>query len=422
MPAVIEDVERHALKLPFRDLPERNMARELPHWRYVDIYELELENGVRGLGETMPFYTWDPDPNRSLASLIGRNAAKLVWQDQLGPGLQMAATDAVARSLAVPIHELLGEQKREATPLSWWCIDMPPADLVAEAERARAKGYTALKMKARPWFDLRAQLAVLADALPPTMEIDLDFNGTLLDAKRATPLLQDVTGSPQVSHLEEPLPPTDHAGNRELRSTCSVPIVQHYEEVVSELSLEDPSCDGFVVTGGSNAIRDAGAVSVVADRPFWLQLVGSEITAAFTIQCGAVAECATWPAVTCHQLFDCCLLNEPIEVRDGLARVPEGAGLGYELDRATISEFKCDRPQSRPTPPRLIESNWPDGPTLYFGSGKTDFMLQAAQSGQLPYFRRGVETRIVPNDGSQAWDQLYETATSGPVRKSEPVI
>jgi hypothetical protein len=38
----------------------------------------------------------------------------------------------------------------------------------------------------------------------------------------------------------------------------------------------------------------------------------------------------------------------------------------------------------------------------------------AANSGEYPFFERGVKTRLVPDDGSKKWRETYEKARKKP--------
>ena len=51
-------VDRTTVKLPYRETSGRNMARELPHWAWAEVIEVELSSGVTGFGETLLYYTW----------------------------------------------------------------------------------------------------------------------------------------------------------------------------------------------------------------------------------------------------------------------------------------------------------------------------------------------------------------------------
>ena len=422
MQATIERIEQHPVRLPYRPVPERNMDRELPHWRYLEIVEVELTDGTVGFGETLTFYTWGETTDEDVERARGGDAAALMWDDSLGAGLQMALFDAVARSLSVPIHALLGEQVHERTPLSWWCIDMPPEDWVDEAERAHAAGYTNLKVKGRPWFDLFAQMEALDDALPEDFGVDVDFNGTLLDADRGLPLLEDLEAYRQLSHVEGPIPQPDVDGNRRITEALSVPVALHYGRPDVLPMITEPMCDGFVLSGGASALRDQAAVTAAAEMPGWLQLVGSGITAAYSLHWGAVIEQATWPAINCHQLYEHDLLADPIVIEEGTAAVPDGPGLGHQIDRDALDRYACEKPEERPNPPRLVEADWPDGPTVYVAAQQVNFMIDAAMDEYFPYFAPGVETRLLPDDGTDDWRTMCETATDEPVVEDGRVL
>jgi galactonate dehydratase len=392
------------------------MARELPHWRYSEIVEVQLKCGVKGFGETLLYYTWGVTEDDDVARARGKNAAGLMWDDSLGAGLQMALFDAVARAGEVPLHALLGKKVHERTPLSWWNIDTSPEDMAAECKQALRDGYMAYKTKGRPWIDLWQQFEQSRRVVPKSFKIDMDFNDTLLDAKRAIPILKEFEIYPQVGIYETPIPQDDVEGNRAIRDATSVAIAHHYGTPDPLVAIKNGICDGFIVGHGAREIIDSGAVAAMANMPFWLQLVGTGVTAAWSLHFGGVLSHATWPAVNCHQLYTHILLTEPIVVKDGFAQVPDKPGLGYELDRDAVARFKVPKPKSRPEPERLIETTWPDGRKMYIANnGKVNFMLDASREAKTPYFEKGVKTRLVPDDKTARWRDLYQKARKGPV-------
>ena len=406
-------VDRTTVEMPYREVHARNMHRQWPSWKYFELCELELACGAVGHGETMLFYGWGKTEDEDVARARGENAAALMWDDSLGAGLQMALFDAVGRALGVPVHDLLGEQVTDSVPLSWWCLDMPTEDWVSECEAAVAAGYDAIKLKGRPWFDIREQLAAIADATPPSFEVDIDFNRTMLDAERALPVLEDLAAHPQVRSFEEPIHREDDAGNRRLREALDVDIAHHYSYEAPIESLAAGVCDGCILTGGATEMRNHGAVLADAGMPLWLQLVGTGITATFCAHLGAVLTAADWPAVNCHQLYEPPLLAEPFPVEDGATPVPDGPGLGREVDMDLVKELRTDIPAEKPAPTPLVETDWPDGPTVYTTSGKQ--LISLARDDAIPYFERGVETRVLPDDGSDRYADLRERAREAPV-------
>lgn len=410
---IIESIERTTLKVPFRDIPARAMAKEVPHWVYSEVVQVTLKSGKTGFGETMLFYTWGVPSDAIVKDSIGKNAAELMWRDDLGAGLQIAIFDAVARTLEVPVHALIGSKCYSETPLSWWNIDTSPEDMAAECKLAYDQGYLAYKTKGRPWFDLWAQMERSTKAVPAEFKIDMDFNDTLRDADRAIDILKQFEHYPQVDIWETPIPQADIAGNKRLTAEMKAKIAMHYGSPAPLDVFREKACDGFVLGGSARTLVEANAACSLAELPFWLQLTGTGITAAWSLHFGGTLSQAKWPAVNCHQLYTHNLLTDPIVVTKGKAVVPDRPGLGYELDRDCLEKFRTDKPSKRPDPPRLTETTWPDGRKMYVGSHEVlNFLLTQANRENMPFFERGVTTTLVPNDGSTKWEDLYKR--SGP--------
>ncbi len=117
--------------------------------------------------------------------LLHKNPFDLLHDHTIGQGPHLAVLDLCGKAAGMPVHALIGSKIRDHCPLSWWDLDMPPADWAAEARESVRRGYTSFKMKARPWFDIFAQIDAVAQVVPGDYKFDLDFNGFLLDAARA---------------------------------------------------------------------------------------------------------------------------------------------------------------------------------------------------------------------------------------------
>jgi hypothetical protein len=245
-------------------------------------------------------------------------------------------------------------------------------------------------------------------AVPAGFEIQLDFNGTLLDAVRARPILEELGRHPRMGRFEEPIPPSDLAGWAELGDVVSIPMAVHLEDTAG---VEHPA-DGFLVTGSVHRLLAASEPARTAGKPLELQLVGTGITAAFCLHLQAVLGCDVWPAVTCQEIFEHPLLECPIAVADGTAAVPDAPGLGLEIDREAVRRFEVPDPGEPPAPERLIEVRWPDGSRRHFTCGGV--MRELARRDRFPFYSRGVTTRLVPDDGTDRWRSLYEDAVSEP--------
>jgi L-alanine-DL-glutamate epimerase-like enolase superfamily enzyme len=338
-----------------------------------------------------------------------------MWQDELGAGLQQALFDAVARTAGVPTHALLGEKVHDRTPVGWWNIDTSPEDMASECKEAYRQGYRGYKTKGRPWYDVWAQVEQTAKVVPRDFQLAIDFNDTLLDAELGIPILKDLERlSDQFLLWESPIFQSDVPGNQAIRRECRGKVAMHYGTPSPRIAIREDVCDGFVVGGGAREVMEEGTVAAMADKPFWLQLVGTTITTAWSLQLGGVLSHATWPSVNCHQLYEHQLLTEPVVVEEGTTEVRDRPGNGFTLDRDAIERFRVEKPKSRPNPPRLIETTWPDGRKMYFASTEVNFVLNAARQGKVPYFERGVTTELVPDDGTPRWRELHEKALKGP--------
>ena len=414
----VVDVQRTTVKLEYRPVPRRNMDRELPHWRYTEFCDVKLKSNVTGTGETLLYYTWGVPTDQAIQSVIGKSALEVMWDDNLGAGLQMALFDAVGRTAGVPVHALLGNKVHNTTPLSWWNIDTSAEDMASECATAYKAGYMSYKTKGRPWFDVDRQMALATQAVPERFKIDMDFNSTLLTAEQGLPILKRLAKYPQTDIYESPIPQSDIEGNRAIVDATHVNVAMHYGSPTPRDVARTGCCDGFVVGRGASALMGAGHFCEQVEMPFWLQLVGSGLTAAWSLQFGGVLEQSRWPAVNCHQLYQTDLLTAPITLQKGMAKVPDRPGIGFEINRDEVAKLKVKRPASRPEPPRLLETTWADGSRMYTASnGKVNFMLDAANAGKYPFYKKGAHTQLIPNDGTERWQTLYQRARQeGPIQ------
>ncbi|NNE93260.1 MAG: mandelate racemase/muconate lactonizing enzyme family protein [Verrucomicrobiales bacterium] len=413
----IQDIKRTTVNLPFRETPARSMNREIPHWVYKEIFEVTLASGQTGIGETTLFYTFESTKDDDVRRVKGKNAIEIMWDDELGAGLQMALFDAAAKTAEVPVHGLLGQKVNETTPLSWWNIDTPAADMASECKLAYESGYLAYKTKGRPWFDVHEQLRQSCAVVPEAFKIDMDFNETLLDAERGLPILRDLEQHAQVDIYESPIPQADIPGNRLICENTRVAVAMHYGNPLASIQLAERICDGFVIGGGASRVMRRGAFAAEAGLPFWLQITGSALTAAWSLHFGGVLSHAVWPAVDCHQLFTEQLLTEPIVVKEGHSIVPsDRPGLGFDLDPDAVAKFQCEKPKGRPEPERLIETAWADGRKMYIANdGTVNFMIRKAMEEKIPFYEEGADTKLVPDDGTPEWRDLYRQARVDPV-------
>jgi L-alanine-DL-glutamate epimerase-like enolase superfamily enzyme len=407
----VKTLEFMLLDVPFTSHTNQHMQYWLPHWRISQICRVTLENGITGWGETIPNYTWAKVPPQVEEQVIGVAAAELLWRDELGAGVQMALFDAVGKALGVPVHRLLGNKVRDWCPISWWAMDMPPQDWAEQCAEAVRQGYMSAKLKARTWYDLHAALNAIFAVVPSQFVLDLDFNATLDNSANAVKFLSILEQYEQVAMFESPIPQEDVAGNVQIRKRIDRPIAMHYGSPPIMTALHEDVCDGFVVGQGAKSNLRQAAVLEEANKPFWLQLVGTGITTSWAAHLGAVLLGAKWPAITCLNIWESQLLRTPIELRGGFMRVPEGPGLGIEVDETALDHYRVD--YSFVEPPRHIyRYSRANGEVTYYGCGKQELHRVFPNSAQ-PVSEAGSSLDVVADDGSAAFAELYAAVQAG---------
>ena len=402
--------ERIALNIPFyAPRVTRAMHRAQTHDERVHVYRIEADNGFVGWGDS----TGVPS---DVDSLIGQNPAYIMLRDGIGFGPQIACLDLVGKVNDVPVHALLGQQVRQRCSMSWWDIDMPAADWAAEAKESLKRGYTTFKMKARPWRDIIAQTDVVAKVVPTDYLFDVDFNGFLLNQAKAEVILQQLDENINVGIYESPFYlHRDVDGARILRERVRKPIVEHFQEQY----LRNDCSDGFVIGGGVSATINQGTLAANQNKPFWLQLVGSGLTTAFAAHLGSVLSHAQLPYITCWELWKSTLLKKRPAVTDGYMNVPEGPGLGVEVDEKAIETYRVD--EQDPTPKqryrqkkRILRITWP-------GAGRQKRVWEFTDeehyqrefyAGNIPGFVRGVDLEVIEERKSAAFKKRHAELTA----------
>ena len=248
-----------------------------------------------GWGETIPNYTWARVSDDIEERIVGREAGDLLWEDGLGAGVQIALFDAVGKALNTPAYRLLGTKVREWCPLSWWAMDMPPKDWAQQCVDAAEQGYMSSKLKARTWYDLHAAISAIIEDVPSQFKLDLDFNATLANAANAVEFLKTLERYEQVAMIESPIPQGDVAGNKQIRQRINRPVAMHYGSPPILTTLHEDVADGFVICAGAHRLLKQATVCEEANKPFWLQLVGTGITTTWAAHLGAVCTQAKWP-------------------------------------------------------------------------------------------------------------------------------
>ena len=383
----IVNATRTALNIPFYTRRvTAAMHRANTHSERIYFYRIETDNGLVGFG--------DSEGMAPVDNLIGKNPYAIMQDDSVGFGPQVALLDVAGKDAGVPVHALLGKKIRNRCPISWWDIDMPPADWAAEARESIKRGHTSFKMKARPWRDIIEQVETVGKVVPADYKFDIDFNGFLLTPANAEIFLQQLDEYPNVGIYESPFYlGQDLEGAKLLRARVRKPVVEHFNEPV----LHARASDGFVVGGCATSIRQTATLAASFNKPFWLQLVGAGLTTTFAAHIGSLLTHARLPYITTHELWVTNLLKKRIEVADGYINVPDGPGLGVEVDEKVVAKYAVE--DDEPTPKqryrgkkRILRVVWPGVARkrrVWEFTDEANYQ-PAFYKGSLPGFERGV--------------------------------
>jgi L-alanine-DL-glutamate epimerase-like enolase superfamily enzyme len=266
-------------------------------------------------------------------------------------GIEIALWDILGKSVGQPIYRLLGGARRTRIPA--YASDLVPdtaAGAIELAQRHVRNGYKAVKLG---WGALgatpRADVAMMGDvrkAVGPDIDIMLDM-GFPVPLESAIYLGRGLAEH-DVYFLEEPLAPEDVLGFARLTAVSPTPIATGEKEtsqfpfidLIDRGGLRIIQPDVARVGGISETLRiathaEARGVRVIPHC--W----STDILVAATMHVIAgLRDCPYLEYNAMDNPLRTRLLKSPIRPVDGIVSVPDGPGLGIELDPKTLDEFR----------------------------------------------------------------------------------
>jgi galactonate dehydratase len=339
----------------------------------IVLVELRTASGLVGVGETLARFS--PKAYVELIEtslkprLIGQDALDIaaLWQSmrralsgraggmliEAIAGIDIALWDIMGKAAGLPLYRLLGGQGRMSVPVYAasvnWASD---AQADAELHEFLGRGYTSVKLKiGAPAKDACRRIERMRKRAGDDIELTADANWAYrLDEAVEVGRALSANG---YGWFEEPLRPEDEAGYEALRDRCSVPLaagesnytLDHAKRLVENRTLSVLQPNVTRAGGISETLRMARLAHMhdVAYAPHvGMSGIVCEVASlhlAAAMPNARIVECACPPNRFKSDIADI----EPGYLRSsqGLLDVPEGPGLGLEIDWDAVKALRA---------------------------------------------------------------------------------
>jgi len=347
-----------------------------PRWLFLKI---ETDEGIVGWGEPIV-----EGRAHSVAAAVAELADYLVGKDPRliedhwnvlyragfyrgGPihmsalaGIDQALWDIKGKALGVPVHALLGGQCRERIKVYSWIGGDRPADVARAAREVVGRGFTAVKMNGTEELQFVdsyakidaavANVAAVREAVGPDIGIGVDFHGRV--HKPMAKILARELEPYRLMFIEEPVLSENYEALRDIREHTSTPIALG-ERLFSRWDFKRVLADGFVDiiqpdpshSGGITETRKIAAMAEAYDVALALHCPLGPIALAANLQLDAVCYNAFIQEQSLgihynesNDILDYLTKPEVFAYRDGFVDIPQGPGLGIEVNEDYVRE------------------------------------------------------------------------------------
>ena len=261
-------------------------------------------------------------------------------------GVEMALLDIKGKFLNAPVYELLGGACKKRVEYAGYLFIDEPAENARKAAAYQNEGYKELKLKVGRHLPQDIEtLEAIRGAVGWDMKIRVDsnMNWNVPTAIKWINALKKF----DLQYVEQPVPDYDLDAMREVRRAVDVPIAA--DEGCSTLEralafIKNDACDVFVIyvseAGGLMRARQISALAEACGK--WCVL-------------GTWAETGVATAAGMHVIASSCnfvfsndthymlqtddIIKEHIQIVNGTADLPKGAGIGVEIDEDKLKEF-----------------------------------------------------------------------------------
>jgi L-alanine-DL-glutamate epimerase-like enolase superfamily enzyme len=308
----------------------------------------DLQPGIVAAARQLAAHYVDADPRRLRA--LAREADRAIHANTTAKSaLDMAAHDLVARSRGVALHELLSGAVRTQIPALFIVGSGDPDADARRAADAVAAGYREFKLKvgmSDVGTDAAAAIAV-REAVGPDATLGADANQSLTVARAIRfARLADQAG---LAYLEQPLRGSDPSGMATIRAATDLPLSvdEGLHSVRQILDYADAGAiDGvalkLIKTGGVGATMVALELAELLGLAVNLsgKIAETSIASAALAHVAAAAPSLAWGFSVTNHTLEADVVAQPLAVIDGVVHVPDGPGLGVDIDEQAVAHYR----------------------------------------------------------------------------------
>jgi galactonate dehydratase len=275
-------------------------------------------------------------------------------------GIDQALWDIKGKALNVPVHQLLGGQCRDRIKVYSWIGGDRPSDVARNAREMVERGFTALKLNGAEELQIVDSytkidaivetIGTVRDAVGPHIGIGADFHGRV--HRPMAKVLAKALDPFRLMFIEEPVLSENYEALKEIASHTSTPIALG-ERLYSRWDFKNILSGGYVDiiqpdlshAGGITECRKIAAMAEAYDIALAPHCPLGPIALAACLQIDAVSYNAfiQEQSLNIHynqdnDILDYITNREVFDYKDGFVSIPQGPGLGVEVDEAYVIE------------------------------------------------------------------------------------
>jgi L-alanine-DL-glutamate epimerase-like enolase superfamily enzyme len=388
-------------------LASRNAAQPV-RFNGIDtqtVFRIRTDNGLVGNCDCRGHVTLSEE---QVASLVGRSPADFLHAS-LPTGVIGALYDVIGKHLEVPVYKLMGNKVRDRVPVAAWTRPASPEDFADEIARAAAEGYMAFKMHTCAHYDVLEQTRAAQEVAPEGFRVHYDFNHGRTQ-EWVLRLVQELERFPVVGVLEDPMDWRDLEGWRLLRTKTFLPVLMHVPQLGGGPEMLTGCADLYMIGehGIEQALRRAFTCHELGVSTV-IQLTGGTLCKALAMHLGAVVPSLSH-STNLDDQYEEDATGTRLEVAEGSTPVPQGPGLGVEIDEQMLQRLAAR--EKTVLPRHLCVLKLPGGAKAYCPSMPDVPRLTGFAEGGI----RGIRLDVWHDDDSETFANLYQRVQQeGPV-------